>query len=256
MAWYSNINWGDVASAGVKTAGDIAKARAAGREAQATQQVNVDQLNQNAYRSDTDARTEGLKAQDAALLVRAAGMLEEQAAARKAAGERASNSVRGDILANVGDVKLSGLPSRIPKMEFEGGLRPSLLSGNSRTLGAEMSRQALMDQMQGDATPYADLPAADFSSVINSKTPGGTALPEGSKLDSILGAIALYGGLGSSLYEGNRKQTPTTDSPAPPTTATAPPAMVGTPVAPPGPPVAPPPKIPATNTVPGYSVRR
>lgn len=254
MGWADSINWGDLISAGVNTAGQIAKSRQAGRETQANQQVNVDQLNQRSYETGLGARTEGLKAQDAALLARAAGMLQEQAAARNAPSQRAANSVRGDILANVGDVSLSGLSSRIPKMEFTGGLRPSILSGNSRALGADMSRQALVDQLAGEKTPFADLPGADFSSVTNAGGgPGGTPLPEGSKLDAALNAINMIGGLGASLYESQRPQTPTPAGPAPPTTATAPASMVGTPVAPPGPPPVPAPILAGRNPMGTYT---
>ena len=253
MGWADSINWGDVISSGVKTAGTIAAERAKGRAQQAADQGGVDKLNQTAYTADTSAKAEGLRAQDAALLARAAGMLEEQAANRKAGGERAAQSVRGDLLANLQDVTLSGLPSRIPRMSFEGGLRPSLLSGNSRALGAELSRAALLDQLRGDKTPFADLPAADFSSVIDRKTPGGTALPEGSKLDAILGAIATYGGLGASVYEGNKKQQTPTVPTSPPAVAST--QMPGAPVPPPGPPPLPPPQLPARATVPGYSTR-
>jgi hypothetical protein len=74
-----------------------------------------------------------------------------------------------------------------------------MFSGNTRKLGAEMSRAALLDQMSGEKTPFADLPAADFSSVINSKAPGATDLPQGGKLDSVLDKISQIGGIGAPL---------------------------------------------------------
>lgn len=254
MGWADSIDWGSLATAGVNAAGQIAAQRQAGRERQAAAQVDVDKLNQSAYNADTSAKAEGLRAQDAALLARAAGMLEEQAANRKAGGERASQSVRGDLLANLSDVSLSGLPSRIPKMSFEGGLRPSVLSGNSRALGAELSRAALLDQMKGDKTPFADLPGADFSSLIGRETPGGTALPSGGKLDAILSAINMIGGTGAGLYNSQRQQIPTPATGGQPTTPTLNPATVGTPVAPPGPPPAAQPMLAGRNVVPGFTV--
>jgi hypothetical protein len=190
-------------TAGVGAAGQVAAARQQGREKQATQQGTVDQLNQNAHQTDVTAAQRGLEAKDAALLARAVGMLQENAAARAAPGERARTSVRGDILANAVDAKFNG-GGRIPKFEFSGGLRPGMFSGNTRKLGGEMSRAALLDQMKGEAHPFADLPAADFSKVIDSKAPIGTALPEGGKLDSILGAIGQYGGMGAALANAPR----------------------------------------------------
>lgn len=225
--------WAPLISQGVSVAGQIAKSRQQGREAQATAQVPVDQLNQRAYETDLSAKRQGLEAQDAALLARAVGMLQEQAAARQAPGERASNAVRGDILANAQDATFSG-SSRIPKFEFGGGLRPSMLSSNTRQLGSEMSRQALLDQLKGESTPFSDLPAADYSSIINAPgSPGGTALPQGGKMDTILQAIGEYGGLGvNAMGALNRPevQIPQSQQPTPVT------QMPGQMVAPPGPP--------------------
>jgi hypothetical protein len=198
MDW-SSVDWGAIANAGLTTASAIAKNRAAGQQAQANAQVPVDQLNQRGYETDLANKRQGLEAQDAAMLARAVGMLQEQAAGRKAPGERASNSVRGDILANAQDAEFSG-SSRIPKFEFSGGLRPSMFSDNTRQLGGEMSRQALLDQLGGEDTPFADLPKADYSSIIDAPgSPGGTALPEGGKLDSILQAVGQYGGLAAGV---------------------------------------------------------
>ena len=206
------MDWATVTplvTAGVSTAGQIAAARQAGRQAQAQAQVPVDRLNQDAATSTLGVQQRALDAQDAALLARALGQLQQADAARKAPGQRASNAVRGDILANVQDVQLGGLSSRIPKMEFSGGLRPGLLSGSSRQLGREISRQALVDQLKGDPMPFSNLPAADYSKILNAKPiPGGTALPEGSKMDSILQAIGQYGGLAAGVagaYGGGQR---------------------------------------------------
>jgi hypothetical protein len=62
---------------------------------------------------------------------------------------RAKQVVMGDVMANVQDVNATGLPEGVPDINFEGGLRPSLLGPNSRAFGAELSRQALLNQMPG-----------------------------------------------------------------------------------------------------------
>lgn len=199
------MDWATVVpliTAGVSTAGQIAAARQQGRQAQATQQVPVDRLNQDAATSTLGVQQRALDAQDAARLARALGMLQEQKAGREAPGQRASNSVRGDILANAQDSTFSG-SSRIPSFSFGGGLRPGLFSGNTRQLGSEMSRQAVIDQLKGESTPFSDLPAADYSQILNAKPiPGGTALPEGGRMDSILQAIGQYGGLAAGVMQG------------------------------------------------------
>jgi hypothetical protein len=103
-----------------------------------------------------------------------------------APGKRASNSVRGDILANARDVSIN-LPSTIPKTTISGGLRPSMFSDNTRALGAEMSTQALAQQRAGDT--FTDLPAP----------PELSAMPQAGKTDSFLntaaGISALLGAL-------------------------------------------------------------
>lgn len=197
------VDWGTVMpliTAGVGAAGQVAAARQAGRQAQAGAQVPVDQLNQRAYETDLSNKRQGLEAQDAAMLARAVGLLQEQAAGRKAPGERATNSVRGDILANAQDAEFNPGNGRIPTHSFSGGLRPSMLSANTRALGADMSRQALLDQLGGESTPFSDLPAADYSSIINAEgSPGATPLPQGGRMDSVLQAIGQYGGLAAGV---------------------------------------------------------
>lgn len=238
-------------TAGVTTAGTIAAARQQGRQAQAQHQVPVDQLNQNAYQTDISSRQRGLDAQDAALLARALGQLQENQAALNAPGQRAGNAVQGDILANAQDVQFSG-SSRIPKFEFSGGLRPSLMSADTRELGRNMSREALLSQLKGSPTPFSDLPAADYGSIINAPgAPGGTPLPQGSRLDSVLQAISQYGGLaataGQAMQGGQNAGVPTAPGASPVT------QMPGQMVAPPGPPPAQQPMLMGRNPLGTYA---
>ena len=226
-------------TAGVSTAGQIAAARQQGRQAQAQAQVPVDRMNQDAATSTLGIQQRGLDAQDAARLARALGMLQEQRASLEAPGMNASNAVRGDILANAQDAEFSG-PSRVPKFEFSGGLRPSMFSGNTRQLGSAMSRDALMSQLKGSATPFSDLPEADYSQILNAKpVPGATPLPEGSRMDSVLQAIGQYGGLAAGVYNGmNPPSTPAPTMPTAPSQtplAQMPWGNVGAPQAPPRP---------------------
>jgi hypothetical protein len=106
---------------------------------------------------------------------------------------RASNSVRGDTLANLQDATISGLPSRINVPQIGGGLRPSLLSQNSRDLGKDMSRQALMQQLQGDQ--FTPMPAANIPSI--------TPMPQAGALDKILNTVGVIGtGVGAADQAG------------------------------------------------------
>lgn len=86
---------------------------------------------------------------------------QDQLAANKfnldAPGIRASNSIRGDILANVKNTDVSGpivhTHGQIP--QITGGLQPGLLSDSSRQLGQGMSRQALIDSLKQPYQPLA-----------------------------------------------------------------------------------------------------
>lgn len=212
------MDWSTVVpliTAGVGAAGQIAAQRQAGRVTQAAQQQGVDQLNQRGAESTLGVKQRALDAQDAARLARALGILQEEAAARQAPGQRASNAVRGDILANAHDVTFNGGSSRIPKFSFSGGLHPDMFSGNTRQLGSAMSREALVDQLNGPKKPFSSLPDADYSAILNAPNiPGGTALPQGSRLDTILQAIGQYGGLGATLANAYTQPQAQTGAPS------------------------------------------
>jgi hypothetical protein len=117
--------------------------------------------------------------------LRAAQLFEEALRNRQSlAGQQAGNSVRGDILAGAQPASISGpivhTGGRMP--QISGGLSPALFSSNTRQLGSNMSRQALLDQM---TTPAVNIPQ-----------PQGPA--QSGLLDKILGGISI-GGAGTSL---------------------------------------------------------
>ena len=96
---------------------------------------------------------------------------------------RARNAVRGDILANAQPAAFSGSGR---DLQMSGGVSPALLSENSRNLGRQMSRDALLSQMKGDAfTP--------------------TPLPQSGKLDTLLG---LLSGAGTGVDAWNAIRPP------------------------------------------------
>lgn len=113
--------------------------------------------------------------------------------ALEAPGMEAGNAVRGDLLANGQDAQITGLPSYIHKPTITGGLRPSMLSGNTRSLGANMSRQALLHNMTGDDVPNL------------------TPLPESNAYDSVLQGVGTGAGFLDALGGMFHKPaTPTT----------------------------------------------
>lgn len=222
------IDWGQVINAGAQIAGAYAQSKAAGRAAEAAANQRQDAGAQNAYATDKSLDLEALVRAQQAELDRMKGVMSEYDTRLAAPQRRAANSVRGDILANVQDVGVSGPPG-VNVTSFSGGLRPSLLSGNSRALGAQMSKEALLSELANDEpTPFSSMQPFDVSSIINRTSPEQTALPQANPMDRVMEQIGLWGGLASGVMNSQRPtQSPWTEtrgamvtpSPADPTRA-------------------------------------
>lgn len=106
----------------------------------------------------------------------------------EAPGARASNAVRGDILARAQDatVDAGSLGPNIHVPTISGGLRPSMFSDSTRQLGGLMSAQALAGQQAGDTFDPLTYNAPP-------PIPGLTPLPESGTLDSILNTAGVVG---------------------------------------------------------------
>lgn len=201
------IDWGQVISAGAQIAGSVAASKAQGRAAEAALNQRQDAGAQNAYATDKSLDLEALVRAYGAEMDRAKGQLAEYEARLNAPQQRASNSVRGDILANVQDVGVSGPPG-VNVTSFSGGLRPSLLSGNSRALGGQMSKEALLSELANDEpTPFSSMAPVDLSSITGRRAPEQTGLPQASGMDRVLEAIGTYGSLASGLINSQRPNT-------------------------------------------------
>lgn len=148
--------------------------RTAGRLQQAGLNSNQDQLRQRAAQMLNDA------------------LLAQTKFNMQAPRQEGQNSAYGDLLANVQDAGVSGpivhTHGQIP--QITGGLRPSLLSANTRQLGQNISRTALMRNMSG-----AD--NLDLAKNVPSPTP----LPQGNAFDTTLNGLGLAGGLGGSVFD-------------------------------------------------------
>lgn len=227
----ADIPWGEIIQAGGQIGAAYAANRAAGRQAEApiNQRQDVNAL--AGYQTDASKDLSAMNAETQAKLDRALGMLKEYESALSAPGARASNSVRGDILAGIQDATVSA-PAGVNVTSFGGGLRPSLLSGNSRELGRQMSREALLSQMEGTPTPYTDLELPDFASIRNRTAPELTALPQPSGMDRVMEGIGTYGSMAAAIQQAlqQRNQQPTAAS----TLAMTPPGSRATPGLPPG----------------------
>jgi len=198
-----DVDWGSIISAGAQIASSYANSKAQGRAAEATLNQRQDQGAQNAYATDKSLDLEALIRGYQAELDKAKGQLSEYETKLSAPQSRASNAVRGDILAGVQDVGVSA-PDGVNVTSFSGGLRPSLLSGNSRALGGQMSKEALLDALSGSPTPFNNMPAVDLSSITGRSAPAQTGLPQPSGMDKVMEQIGLWGGLASAGLNSQR----------------------------------------------------
>jgi hypothetical protein len=198
-----SVDWGQLINAGAQIGAAYAQSKAQGRAAEAVANQRQDQGAQNAYATDKSLDLEALIRGYQAELDKAKGQLSEYETKLAAPGQRAANSVRGDILANVQDVGFDA-PAGVNVTSFSGGLRPSLLSGNSRALGGQMSKEALMDALSGSPTPFSNMAPVDLSSITGRTAPEQTALPQASAMDRVMEAIGTYGGMTSALMNSQR----------------------------------------------------
>jgi hypothetical protein len=207
------MDWGAIISAAATVAANAAAERAKAKAAEAQAQHANDTVAQAGYATDKSTNLQALAAAQNAQNARAGGILNEQELALSAPRTRAQNSVRGSILANAQDATISGLPKGVTVPTISGGLRPSMFSGDTRALGQQMTRDALLSQMAPQVTPYSDMKPLDVSSITSMKAPGPTPLPQASTLDSILANIGMYGGLaGVGLAAAQQKQNPYTET--------------------------------------------
>jgi hypothetical protein len=197
------VDWGSIISAGAQIGASYAASKAQGRAAEATINQRQDAGAQSAYSTDKSLDLEALVRGYQAELDKAKGQLSEYQMRLDAPGQRASNSVRGDLLANVQDVGVSGPPG-VNVTSFSGGLRPSLLSGNSRALGGQMSKEALLDALSGSPTPFSNMAPVDLSSITGRSAPAQTELPQANTMDRVMEAIGTYGGMASALANSQR----------------------------------------------------
>jgi len=181
--------------AGGEVAGAVSAGRAGGRAeenlgAQAQDRTAIDR-----YQAEQLAKLGGANLLEGATKDRADRFLTDSMVRAKQVG-------LGDLLANMQDVDISGLPSYIPHMQFTGGLRPSALGPNARQAGRNLSRQALEAQMSG-----ADIPNLPDVSGLGTNAPDLTPLQHAGKLDTILNMLG-YAGLGAGLLPPGKPNTP------------------------------------------------
>jgi hypothetical protein len=196
LNWLSDpSNWGNILSMLGDTGsvlGSQAQGAASGRAAEANMLAQRDIAGVSQYGINQNAEM-------------AAGNLDlnRKDFEERARGTRATDAVRGDLIANIQDANIS-VPG-VPAATVTGGLRPSAMSSNGRAAGAELNRQAMLKQLDPETyTGGTVLPKPPLSEIPQASG-WETAAGAGGSILSILGALApLLGGRG---------RTPTTTPP-------------------------------------------
>lgn len=177
--------------------GGAAKGSADQRQTENNQTQNKNQLLAQLYGVNQNATMNALTAGSSERLQQGNQALDQRQFALNAPKARASQSVRGSILQNAQPLSLSGLPdrvsSRIPTMS--GGLTPAMFNSDTRALGGELTRSALIDQLKGDE--FAPMERTDFSKGVLAM-PQLEELKQSGLLEKILGSL----GLASSVAAG------------------------------------------------------
>lgn len=154
------------------------------------------------YGTRQNALMDALRSGSQERLAQGSQDLDRRQFALNAPSARARQSVRGSLLQNLQPLQLSGLPdrvsSRIPTQT--GGLTPAAFNSDTRALGGELTRAALMDQLRGDS--FAPMTQTNFQEGIL-PAPQLEALQRSGLFEQILGSLgfgaSLVGGVGGAV---------------------------------------------------------
>lgn len=172
-----------IAGIGGSVAGKASQGAAQGREREALLNLDRDRLASQQWQAGNQQQLTANQEQSAENRWRALLGIE-------APNTRASQVMRGDLMSNVQDVGVTGLPPQVPRIQFTGGLRPSALGPNARAAGSALSRQALQALLTGSDVPGA----TDFRSGLT-KAPSITPLPEESGWAKAGNVLGIGGGM-------------------------------------------------------------
>jgi hypothetical protein len=197
-----------VGEALAQVAGNAAKGSADQRGVENDQTLRQNQLLAQLYGTRQNATMNALQGQSSEQMGHANIDLNRRQFALNAPDTRMSQSVRGSILANAKPMTLSGLPDRVASRipQISGGLTPEMFSAETRELGAEMTRKALIDQLKGDE--FTPLERTNFQGGVLA-SPELEKLQKSGLLEKILGGVALgsslYSGVGGAMQQRNRR---------------------------------------------------
>lgn len=185
-----------------KLFGGAAQQSANQRGAENDQSAERNRLLAQLYGQKQNATMNALQGQSREQLEHADTDMDRRKFALSAPSVRAGQSVQGSILANAQPFKLSGLPDRVASRipEMSGGLTPAMFSPETRQLGSEMTRKALIDQLKGDS--FDPLQKTDFAGGVLAD-PKMEAYQKSGLLEKILGGLGLAGSVIGGIGEAS-----------------------------------------------------
>src|SRR3990167_7248661 len=181
----------------------IAGNRAKGREEETALGFQGDRNATDLYGIEQNAALRAAELTDRGALDRADLDLKRKGFALEAPKSRANLAVLGDLLANMQDVTVPDHP-RANVVRFEGGLRPSNLSPETRAMGTDLRRTAIMNQLAGDQ--FADVPTTDFTGTLR-KPPVPTDVPKATGMDRFLDTSSMIAAAIAAIQQGQQDKT-------------------------------------------------
>lgn len=187
----------------IASLGQIASGAAQGsanqRSAENNQAAQRNALLASLYNTNQNATMNALTSASNERTSQRGQALDEKKFALTAPSTRASQSVRGSIMQNAQPVTLSGLSDKIHVPTISGGLSPALFNADTRALGGEMTRKALIDQLKGD--DFAPMEKTDFSGGVLPTPKLEDYQNKPGMLEKILGTLGLGGSLAGGVGE-------------------------------------------------------
>lgn len=186
--------------------GGAAKGSADQRQSENAQIAERNRLLAQLYGTNQAATLNALQGKSAEQIAHAGVDMDRKKFALQAPSVRAGQSVRGSIMANAKPFTVNA-PGRVAAHipQISGGLTPAMFSDDTRALGSEMSRKALLDQLKGDE--FTPLEATDFQSGVL-PTPKLEDYQKSGLLEKILGGLSvgasIGGGIGSAVSNVRR----------------------------------------------------
>ncbi len=178
------VDWGSLAQVGLTMASQYANNRQQARNAaaQATQTQQSQGIAQNSQQNNVMLQLAQIE------------MLRKQMEQANRA-TNASQTARGDLLANVQDARFTR-PAGVPDMSMSGGLRPSALGPNAREAGRTLSTQSL-DALKAGTSFMPLQPAAPID--LNA------GLPQESAFDKLMAGVGAVGGAVQGYQQTQRQ---------------------------------------------------